>query len=118
VSLGVGPVRGRFKATVALSDKIAPESMTLSGGLTGPLGASEGIGHVTLLAENGGTTMRYDYEIALSGTVAAVGGRMLEGAARAVVNQFFQRLVAQVGGAPSNSGPWWTRLLRSLGILK
>ncbi|MEE8333432.1 MAG: molybdopterin cofactor-binding domain-containing protein, partial [Alphaproteobacteria bacterium] len=118
VSLGVGPVRGRFKASVALSDKVAPESVTLSGGLTGPLGASQGSGHVTLQAEGDGTRVRYDYEIALSGTVASVGGRMLEGAARAVVNQFFQRLVAQVGGATSPSGSWWTRLLRSLGIVK
>jgi len=119
VSLGVGPVRGRFKATVALSDKVEPEAATLSGGLTGPLGASEGSGHVTLRAEGGGTRVSYDYEIALSGTVASVGGRMLEGAARALVNQFFQRLVAQVGGAGApQADSWWTRLLRSLGIVK
>jgi len=119
VSLGVGPVRGRFKATVALSDKVEPEAATLSGGLTGPLGASEGTGHVTLRAEGGGTRVSYDYEIALSGTVASVGGRMLEGAARALVNQFFQRLVAQVGGAGApQADSWWTRLLRSLGIVK
>jgi len=118
VSLGVGPVRGRFKATVALSDKVEPEKATLSGGLTGPLGASEGTGHVTLAAEGNGTRVAYDYEIALSGTVASVGGRMLEGAARALVNQFFQRLVAQVGGGAPRAESWWTRLLRSLGIVK
>ena len=104
-----------------------PERATLSGGLTGPLGASQGTGHVTLSEENGGTRVTYDYAIALSGTVASVGGRMLEGAARALVNQFFNRLVAQVGGGQQTGGAaasapaaesWWTRLLRSLGIAK
>jgi len=119
VSLGVGPVRGRFKANVALSDMIEPEKATLSGGLIGPLGASRGSGHVTLSAADGGTKVAYDYAIELSGTVASVGGRLLEGAAKALVNQFFQRLGAQVGGEPvTGDEPWWRGLLRSLGLVK
>ena len=84
------------------------------------LGASKGTGHITLTAEGDGTRVTYDYAIELTGTVASVGGRLLEGAAKSVVNQFFQRLVAQVGGTPA-AGPtdsWWRRLLRTLGIIK
>jgi 2-furoyl-CoA dehydrogenase large subunit len=120
VSLGVGPVRGRFSADVALSDLVEPQSVTLSGGVIGPLGASKGTGHIQLTAEGDGTRVTYDYAIELTGTVASVGGRLLEGAAKSVVNQFFQRLVAQVGGTPA-AGPtetMWRRLLRTLGIVK
>ena len=118
VSLGVGPVRGRFSADVALSDLVEPKSVTLSGSVIGPLGAAKGTGHVTLTGEGDGTRVTYDYAIELTGTVASVGGRLLEGATKSVVNQFFQRLVAQVGGAAA-VGPTdslWRRLLRTLGI--
>ena len=104
VSLGVGPVRGKFHANVALSEMTEPEAATLKGGVIGPLGASQGTGHVRLAAEGDGTKVSYDYEIELSGKVASIGGRMLEGAAKALVNQFFERLVAQVGGEADKSG--------------
>ncbi len=119
VSLGVGPVRGRFVADVALSDLVAPSSAILSGGLIGPLGSSRGGGQVTLAEDGQGTRITYDYSIEISGKVAAVGGRMLEGAAKVVVGQFFARLAAQVGGEPApaaTGGSWWQRLLKSLNI--
>ena len=115
VSLGVGPVRGRFEAGVRLSDLDPPNALMLSGELSGPLGSSRGSGRVRLEAADGGTRVTYDYSVAISGKVAAVGGRLLEGAARVVVGQFFERLVAQVGGRAA-AVPWWRRLLRALGI--
>lgn len=115
VSLGVGPVRGRFEAKVALSNLDPPKSVTLAGGVIGPLGTSRGVGTVRLAPEDGGTRVRYDYSIEVSGKVAAVGGRMLESATKVVVGQFFERLVSQVGG-PTAKVPWWRRLLRMLGV--
>ena len=123
VSLGVGPVRGKFRAKVALSDIIEGKSTTLSGGLEGPLGTSSGVGHVVLSGEDGKTIVTYDYAIKLSGTVASVGGRMLEGAAKALVKQFFNRLTAQITGqkdSGSSSGGstngLWAFIKRILGL--
>jgi 2-furoyl-CoA dehydrogenase large subunit len=120
VSLGVGPVRGRFVAEVGLSDMDPPNATTLSGGLSGPLGTSRGSGRVRLVAEGSGTRVSYEYNIEIGGKVAAVGGRMIEGAARVVVGQFFQRLVSQVDRTPGSGAPaggsWWERLMRKLGI--
>ncbi len=117
VSLGVGPVRGRFRAEVRLSDLDPPRKATLAGELDGPLGASRGGGVVRLTPVDGGTRVDYDYHVEISGKVAAVGGRMLEGAARIVIGQFFERLVGQVGGArPAVS--WWQRLLRLFGAAR
>jgi len=119
VSLGIGPVRGRFKANVSLSELVENQRATLSGELIGPLGTSKGSGHVSLEAVENGTKITYDYSLALSGTVASVGGRLIEGAAKALVNQFFQRLATVVGGKPvSFSAPWWLKIFRKLGFLK
>ena len=76
---------------------------------------------MTLAPKDGGTALSYDYRIEVSGTVAAVGGRMLEGAARALVRQFFERFATVLGGsevavADEAAPSWWTRLLAALGI--
>ncbi len=121
LSLGVGPVKGRFKARVTLSDLDPPGAVTLSGGLDGPLGSSRGSGRIRLDAAEVGTRVSYDYTVEITGKVAAVGGRMLEGASRAVVKLFFDRLVHQVAepeagteavAAPSS----WQRFKLWLGI--
>ena len=61
----------------------------------------------------------YDYSAAVSGKVAAVGGRMLEGAAKIVLRQLFEQLGRQAGGgvaAPKRS--LWQRILHALGVSK
>lgn len=120
VSLGVGAVRGRFEARVDLSELDPPRAAVLSGGLTGPLGASSGSGQVVLEAVESGTRVRYTYGVVVSGKAAAVGGRLLDGAAKLLVNQFFQRLVAQTDSGKAESPPqplsWWERFMRFLGI--
>ena len=100
---------------VKISDLDPPAAMTLSGGLTGPLGSSGGSGRVRLSRGQDGTRIAYDYTVEIGGKVAAVGGRMLEGAANIVIGQFFARLAAQVGGKPPTES-WWRRLLRKLGL--
>jgi 2-furoyl-CoA dehydrogenase large subunit len=117
VTLGVGPVRGVFHAGVRLSDLDPPNALTLSGDVNGPLGSSQGSGRVRLEADAQGTRVHYDYDFEITGKVAAVGGRMLDGAARVIIGQFFERLVTKVGGpsAPT-SLPWWKRLAKMLGL--
>jgi 2-furoyl-CoA dehydrogenase large subunit len=109
VTLGAGPVRGRFDAEVRLRDLKPPQSATLEGHIIGALGAASGTGHFRLMAVPEGTRADYDYEIAISGKVAAVGGRMLDAAGRAVVGLFFRQLIAATAGPVRTS--WWRRLI-------
>lgn len=120
VSLGVGVIKGRFTAQVALSDLDPPRAATLSGGLEGPLGITVGSARVRLAPQDAGTRIEYDYSAEVSGKAAAVGGRMLDGATKALINQFFQRLVAEMTGSAGPVGqakrPWWRWLLTWLGF--
>ena len=114
-----GAVRGRFTADVRLADLDPPNSVVLSGGLHGPLGASSGMGKVTLTASGESTRIDYDYEVVVTGKVVAIGGRMLDGASRVLVEQFFRRLIAQIEGqneAGNSAGSWLSRLLKILGV--
>jgi 2-furoyl-CoA dehydrogenase large subunit len=121
VTLGVGLVTARYRAEVSLSEIDAPRSLRLGGRGAGTLGIAEGEGKVTLAPSGNGTRLDYEYEVAVSGKVAAVGGRMLESAARVVLKQLFERLGRRASGrsaaAAAESG-WWSRLLRWLGIAR
>jgi len=114
VTLGVGPVKGRYTVDVELSDLTEPSKATLKGSARGALGSGSGVGHVRLEeAADGGTLLSYDYEAAVGGKVAAVGGRLLDGAARVVIGQFFRSLGRHAGGDPDGgqARSWLDRLL-------
>ena len=114
VTLGVGPVSGKFRARVKLSDMDEPNSVVLSGDLSGPLGSSSGSGHVTLSGADE-TEVAFSYEVEITGKVAAIGGRMLDGATRMIIKQFFRRLTSQLGGDAGDGGDgpsFWKRLRR------
>jgi 2-furoyl-CoA dehydrogenase large subunit len=100
VTLGVGPVKGRYEVDMILADLVPPASASLSGSAKGALGSGNGQGEISLedLGESR-TLLRYSYEASVGGKVAAVGGRMLDGAARVVIGQFFRALAAHTGAA-------------------
>ena len=116
VTLGVGPVKGRYKADIALSDLDEPRAATLSGSVVGALGSGGGTGRITLTPEGeAGTVIGYTYEAAVGGKVAAVGGRLLDGAARVIIGQFFAALARKAGGGDAEPG-LLSRLLAMVGL--
>jgi 2-furoyl-CoA dehydrogenase large subunit len=114
VTIGVGPVKGRYRAEVTLSDLDAPRAVTLGGSAEGALGFGNGEGRITLTPENSGTVVHYEYDAAIGGKVASIGGRLLDGAARVVIGQFFSALARQAGGASAQERPSLLRKLRGL----
>ena len=116
VKLGIGPVRGVYQAAIDLSDLTAPESVTLSGTVEGALGFGRGRGYLTLREEAPGrTVLSYHYEAAIGGRVASIGGRLLDGAARVIIGEFFESLAAQAAGRRAGLLAWLWRRLRGRG---
>lgn len=112
VTLGVGPVKGRYRAEIELSDLDAPRAATLRGKAVGALGAAEGRGRVTLAPLGAGTRLAYAYEAQIGGKAASVGGRLLDAAARIIIRQFFEALARRA--APQTRTSLWARLLQWL----
>jgi 2-furoyl-CoA dehydrogenase large subunit len=112
VTLGIGPVKGRYRAEISLSELKPPQSATLSGSADGALGFGRGTGQVTLReTAPGHTVISYRYEAAIGGKVASIGGRLLDGATRVIIGQFFQALAVRAGGT-KRGGVWaWLRRL-------
>ena len=116
VTLGVGPVKGRYRAIIKLSELDPPRAVTLNGRVAGLLGSANGTGHIRLRAadETTRTVLSYDYEVEIGGKVASVGSRLLDGAARFVIRQFFEALSRQLGGEERRRG-WFARLAALFG---
>jgi 2-furoyl-CoA dehydrogenase large subunit len=114
VTIGIGPVKGRYRAEVKLSDLDAPRAVTLGGFAEGALGFGHGEGRITLTPEHAGTLVHYAYDAAIGGKVASLGGRLLDGAARVIIGQFFAALARQAGGTSSQTAPSWMGRLRAL----
>jgi 2-furoyl-CoA dehydrogenase large subunit len=104
VTVGVGMIKARYSAEVALSELDPPRSLRLAGSGLSSVGSARGSGLVTLEPKDGGTLLHYDYTAEVSGKVAAVGSRMLEGAAKIVLNQLFEQLGREAGGQRGASG--------------
>jgi 2-furoyl-CoA dehydrogenase large subunit len=120
VILGAGPVKGRFDAWIDLTDLEEPTHAKLIGGADGALGSSRGTGSFTLTPTGTGTLVKYEYSVELSGKVAAVGGRLIRGAARQLIDRFMRALVRQAAGdypdAAAGAGSLWDKIKAMLGL--
>ncbi|MHB0841500.1 xanthine dehydrogenase family protein molybdopterin-binding subunit [Stutzerimonas nitrititolerans] len=115
VTVGVGMIRARFAAQVGLTDLDPPHSLKLSGSGNSPMGSATGSARVRFVElDNGHTRLEYIYDAAVSGKVAAVGGRMLQSASKVIIGQIFTRLAQRLTGAPVRTG-LWQRLLGLFG---
>jgi len=54
-SIRIGPIKGRFSATISLFDLVPPTTLKIRGTVAGPLGTGEGEGTVRLEAREQGT---------------------------------------------------------------
>jgi len=100
----VGPVSARFSGKVTLSDLDPPSGYTISGeGTGGVAGFAKGSAKVALEEDGGETVMRYGVQAQVGGKLAQIGSRLVDGTARKLANQFFDRFAAAVNpesGAP------------------
>lgn len=96
----VGPVKATFKGAVAISDRIEGESLHLSGeGKGGAAGFAKGGAKVHLEdAPDGGTVLTYDVEANVGGKLAQLGSRIIDGFAKKMADQFFERFQQVVEG--------------------
>ena len=98
--LKIGPVSARFSGRVELSDIDAPNGYTISGeGQGGIAGFAKGGAKVHLRPAGTGTVMSYDVEAHVGGKIAQLGARLIDGVAKRLADQFFERFAEQVGGS-------------------
>ncbi len=94
VAVGIGAVKAKFTMDVTRPDKEAPDHMTMKGRGKAPGSAVDLNGDMRLTALDGGTQTQMDWKasVVVSGTIASVGARLLQGVAERLTGQFFDCL--------------------------
>lgn len=101
----VGPVRATFTGFVRLTNVVEGESYTLVGeGKGGVAGFAKGEADVALADEAGGTALSYTVRSSVGGKLAQLGGRLIEGTAKAYAESFFNSLKAELE-VPAGDAP-------------
>ena len=94
----IGPVKARWKGKVTLTDLDPPNGYRIVGeGEGGVAGFAKGGANVKLSDKDGGTLLTYDDEAQIGGKLAQLGQRLINGAAKKMADEFFQKFAAAVG---------------------
>jgi len=93
VAVGIGAVKAKFTLDVTRPEMHEPEHMIVKGRGKAPGSAVELFGDMHLTAiQNEQTQMDWKASVVVSGTIASVGARMLQGVAERLTGQFFDCL--------------------------
>ena len=93
----VGPVRARLSGRLGMTDVIVDESYTLKFDLRGgAAGFGRGELQVRLQDEPCGSSLYYVADARVGGRIAQLGARLIEGTARRLSEEFFERFATQI----------------------
>jgi carbon monoxide dehydrogenase subunit G len=95
LGVAVAAISGNFTGTVALEDKVSPESYKLVVEGNGRQGFVKGAARVALEADGERTRVRVSARADAGGMIARLGQRLLEGVAKATMDRFYACLAKQ-----------------------
>jgi carbon monoxide dehydrogenase subunit G len=101
VKLKIGPVSATFNGKVTLSDIQPPKAVRLTGeGQGGVAGFAKGSALVALERDGDATVLYYSATASVGGKLAQIGQRLIDGAAKQIADNFFQRFSQTIGPQP------------------
>jgi uncharacterized protein len=95
--VGIGIISARFAVDLELTEAVAPDRAVIKAAGQAPGTAVEATGEMRLSGpEAGPTTMDWTANVAILGSMAAMGARMIEGTADKLVKQAFDCMRAKL----------------------
>src|SRR5262245_26200566 len=99
---GVGAVSGMFNGSICLHDLQPPSQYQMTVNGSGAAGFVKGEGVVQLAPSDAGALLNYSGDVSPGGPIASLGQRMVCGAARMVIDQFFKSVCGKLTAACSD----------------
>jgi carbon monoxide dehydrogenase subunit G len=89
--VGVGFVSARFHGTLEIVDEEAPQRAVLKARGQAPGSAADALATMHLRdGDDGATVLDWNAEVSISGTLASVGARLIEGTTNKLIGQTFE----------------------------
>jgi carbon monoxide dehydrogenase subunit G len=97
--VGIGFISARFNVNMEFAEMTAPEDATIKAHGQAPGSAVDAVAHMRL-SDSGEAATRMDWsaDVNLSGTLASVGARLIEGTANKMIGQTFDCMKAKLEG--------------------
>ena len=92
MKMALASISGQFDGSVRIAERNFPDSFRLLVEGSGRIGFLKGDGLLQLTPESGGTTIGYEGEVRVGGTIAAVGQRLMDTTAKMMIKRFFDKL--------------------------
>ena len=92
----IASLAGKFEGKVRISEPDPPVSFRLLVEGSGRIGFMKGDGVLRMEAAGGGSTVHYEGDVQVGGTIANVGQRLVETSAKMLIRKFFERLSSEV----------------------
>ena len=105
MKMALASMSGLFDGKVRLSDQKPPNSFRLIVEGNGKIGFMKGEGELQLSPNDGKTDVKYEGDVQIGGTMAAVGQRLLDTTSRMMIKRFFDKLAETTRGQSSSSSP-------------
>jgi carbon monoxide dehydrogenase subunit G len=97
MKIGIAAIRGTYQGRVKIVDKDEPNSYRMVVEGKGPAGQISGDAMMALADDDaGGTRVTWTGNANVRGTLARVGGRVMQPAAKMIVGQFFSCLEGKI----------------------
>jgi len=96
VKFALAAISGKYAGSLEFTEKKPPRSLRMKIEGKGVPGFMKGEGDLELVDKRGQTELHYRGEAQVGGLIAAVGQRMIDAAARKIIQQFFDCAAAQL----------------------
>ena len=96
MTVRIASIRGSYKGAVKIEDKVHLQSYRMVVTGSGRGGSVQGSGDLSFSENNGKTTVDIVGDSQVTGVVARVGQRLIGGATRMMMNQFFDCLRSKI----------------------
>jgi carbon monoxide dehydrogenase subunit G len=88
--VGIGVISARFNVNLEMVETVEPDKAVIKASGQAPGSAVDATGEMTLSGPpDGPTTMNWSANVAISGTIASVGARLVEGTANKMIGKTF-----------------------------
>lgn len=100
INVGLAAVKGVYTGKVKLDEMQPPSHYKMLIDGKGKQGFIKGSGTLDFTEQSGQTLLNYTGDIQVGGPLASVGQRMIDGAAKMMIGQFFAAMEAEIQAAP------------------